>query len=244
MSGPRVHEFEGLLIHQSTDQPVNSAPRPVPGPPHRWAVRFAIEGDLRFLSHHDCMRLMERLVVRAGLALRYSQGFNPHPVLSMPLPRPVGVATRDDLLVLALEGPVDAQDVLDRLSRQAPRGLRFLSAAPMAPGKAPRPARAFYELLLSPVEEEALRPRLAELESQADWTVRRTTVGSRGKQTVSRPIDLRPLVEHIEIRECVLRFTLRRQTDAWARPAELLGWLGLEGPQAAARVVRTGAEYE
>jgi radical SAM-linked protein len=187
---------------------------------------------------------MERLAVRAGLALRYSQGFNPHPVLSMPLPRPVGVATRDDLLVLALEGPADAQDVLDRLSGQAPRGLRFLSAMPMKPGKAPRPSKAFYELPLEAAEEEALRPRLAELQSQADWTVRRTTVASRGQRAVSREIDLRPLVDQIEIRECVLRFTLLRHGDAWARPAEILRLLGLDGPEAAARVVRTGAEHE
>jgi radical SAM-linked protein len=190
------------------------------------------------------MRLVERLAVRAGLPLRYSQGFNPHPVLSLALPRPVGVATRDDLLILALDSEVPAQTVLDRLNAQVPRGLRFLSAELMSSRKAPRPAKAFYEIVLEGPPLEAARARLAELLSQAAWPAERITVTSRGQRSVSRAIDLRPLVEGIEIADGLLRFTLVRQGDAWARPAEFLRMLGLEDAAILARVVRTGAEYE
>ena len=34
---------------------------------YRVAIRFAIEGDLRFISHHDTVRLFERAIARAGL---------------------------------------------------------------------------------------------------------------------------------------------------------------------------------
>jgi radical SAM-linked protein len=190
------------------------------------------------------MRLVERLAVRAGLPLRYSQGFNPHPVLSLALPRPVGVATRDDLLVLALEGEVSSRDLLDRLNAQAPRGMRFLSAERMSSRKAPRPTKAFYEIELDVPRLDAVRLRLTELQPQAAWPAERTTISSRGQRSVSRAFDLRPLVEGIEIAEGLLRFTLVRKGDAWARPAEFLRMLGLEDPAILARVMRTGAEYE
>ena len=63
-------------------------------------VKFGIKGNLRFLSHAETIRLFERACVRAGIKLVYSQGFNPHPKLSLPLPRTVGVESDDDLLYL------------------------------------------------------------------------------------------------------------------------------------------------
>jgi uncharacterized protein (DUF2344 family) len=42
-----------------------------------------VEGDLRFLSHHDCLRAMERLAARARLPVRYTQGFNPRIKMSI-----------------------------------------------------------------------------------------------------------------------------------------------------------------
>ena len=67
------------------------------------AIRFKVEGTLRFLSHAETVRLLERACVRAGLRLRYSEGFNPHPKLSLPLPRPVGVESDEELLCLWVE---------------------------------------------------------------------------------------------------------------------------------------------
>ena len=82
----------------------------VPSPESRaWSIRFAVEGDVRFLSHLDVLRAIERIAARAGLPLRYSRGFNPRPKFSVPHPRPVGVAARRDLLVLSLDRDLDPQ---------------------------------------------------------------------------------------------------------------------------------------
>ena len=91
---------------------------------------------------------------------------------------------------------------------------------------------------------EAARARLAELERAAAWPAERTTVEARGRRTSKRAIDLRALVEGARADEGALRFTLVRQRDAWARPAEFLRLLGLEEPDLLSRLVRTGAEYE
>jgi len=207
-------------------------------------VHWALDGDLRFLSHHDCMRLVERLAVRAGLPLRYTQGFNPHPVLSLLLPRPVGVATRDDLLVLALDDLVEAQGLQDALNAHVPPGLRFFSADRMEGRKAPRPKKAFYELELEAAVQDSLLRRLEELQAQSAWPAQRVVLSSRGERKVSRPIDLRPLVARLELEAGRLRMALVRQGDAWARPAEVLAMVGLEGPEFLARLVRTGCECE
>lgn len=65
-------------------------------------VRFAVRGWLRFLSHAETVRVFERGCARARVPVKYTQGFNPHAKLSLPLPRPVGVASDDELLILRL----------------------------------------------------------------------------------------------------------------------------------------------
>ncbi len=63
-------------------------------------IKFKVRGNLRFLSHAETVKVFQRACVRAGIKVQYSQGFNPRPKLSLPLPRSVGVETDDDLLCL------------------------------------------------------------------------------------------------------------------------------------------------
>lgn len=44
----------------------------------RARVRYSKLGKVRFLSHRDLARIIERAVRRAGLPVTYSQGFSPH----------------------------------------------------------------------------------------------------------------------------------------------------------------------
>lgn len=216
-----------------------------PTAPQTWSLTFAIDGDLRFLSHHDVLRAVERIATRARLPLRYSEGFNPRPRISLAHPRPVGVATRGDLLVLTLEERVSTDEMLETLNRHAPRGMRFLAAGPLRGRKAPRVVRVGYELALG-VEQAAEARRLLEsLQSQDAWPVeRQVQAPSSGKRKQWRPrrIDLRPLVDAIEIRDRTLRWALVRRGDLWARPGEVLRVLGVE--EALSATVRTDIQTE
>ncbi|MCJ7729093.1 MAG: TIGR03936 family radical SAM-associated protein [Sedimentisphaerales bacterium] len=63
-------------------------------------IKFGIRDSLRFLSHIETLRVFQRACIRAGIEIQYTKGFNPHPKLSLPLPRTVGVESEDDLLYL------------------------------------------------------------------------------------------------------------------------------------------------
>jgi len=221
----------------------------------RWAIWFAIEGDLRFCSHHDLLRTMERLATRAHLPLRYSQGFNPRPRMSLVCPRPVGVSAPEDLLVAVLESPGQAPagagalceaDLLEALNRQAVPGLRFLRARPMTVSGIPRPVRITYELPLRPLEMEPVRARLGELALQGAWPVERlvTSQNRRQQRWQRQPIDIKPLIEQVDLAAARLRWVARRRQEAWARPGELLALVGLDSRSDVARVVRTLVTYE
>ncbi len=91
-------------------------------------VRFiyAKQGVSKYISHLDLMRVLRRSFARADIALEHSQGFNPHPYLSVALPLPVGVESRCEVMdVRTVEQPSDA--MLRALDRALSPGLTALS---------------------------------------------------------------------------------------------------------------------
>ena len=65
-------------------------------------VKFQVDGTLRFLSHSQMLSVFQRAIIRADINPQYSQGFNPRPKVSLSLPRPVGVASDDEVLVVPI----------------------------------------------------------------------------------------------------------------------------------------------
>ncbi|MBL7133174.1 MAG: DUF2344 domain-containing protein [Phycisphaerae bacterium] len=220
--------------------------------PSRWAIGLAIDGDLRFLSHHDCMRAVARIATRARLPIKYSQGFNPRPALSLVCPRPVGVATRDDLVVVSLDTGATGQELVAELNRQAPCGMRFGPAKALEGKSVPRPRSIDYRLDLQPGQDDAVARRLSSLQREKSWPVERLVTarrrpvpgGGRRRATHTRTVDIKDLVTSLKLEGEVLTMTLRTQGDLWPRPGEVLRLLGLDERADLARVVRVAVEYE
>lgn len=211
--------------------------------PRKWSIRFAVEGDLRFLSHLDVMRAIERIATRAGLPLRYSQGFNPRPKISVPQPRPVGVATRCDLLILTVDDDLAAEDLLEGMNQQAPKGMRFFDAKRLETKHAGRVCKAVYELGVHPDRQGDLQDRLGRLRQLDTWPVERLVKGSSRRPGLrNKQIDVKPLVAALEIRGLSLRLVLVRVGESWARPGEVLRLLDIE--QDLSALVRTSIECE
>lgn len=132
------------------------------------AIRFRIVGPVAMLSHAETFRVLHRACARAGIPVRYSEGFNPHPRLSLPLPRPVGVESEDELLVARLcEDPTASGDrtdsetaMMQALAEQLPEGMDVLSVALAASNASFVPRSAEYVLPLRVEADPGLAGRL------------------------------------------------------------------------------------
>ncbi len=217
--------------------------------PSKWAIGLAIDGDLRFLSHRDCIRAVQRAATRARLPLKYSQGFNPRPALSLTCPRPVGVGTQDDLLVISLDTGATGEQLVAELNRQAPCGMRFGPAKALEPKSVPHPRSIDYRLDLQGDQADAVAQKLSSLQREESWPVERlVTPRRRGRgrrqATHTRVFDIKDLVTSLKLTGKVLTMTLRTRGDLWARPGEVLRLLGLDERVDLAHLVRVAVEYE
>lgn len=189
---------------------------------------------MRFLSHHDALRMFERAAVRAGLPLRYSAGFNPNPRLALPVPRPVGVAGLEEWLLLQLLQPVEPTVVGEALGAQVPQGVRIAECR-LSAGNASWQAReALYEVLL-PADLAASLPPAIEQVMASSSAVRTRQMGP-GKP--ARSIDVRRFILGLELHNRHLAMRVSYQAGATARPSEVLEVLGIPPQPYACRVTR------
>ncbi len=93
-------------------------------------LRFEKTGRAIYISHLDLMATMQRGFARAGLPLKYSEGFNPHPLISILLPLSVGTASICELMDFRLREDTDLTSLPERLTKVLPEGIRILEAYP------------------------------------------------------------------------------------------------------------------
>ncbi|HEX40644.1 MAG TPA: DUF2344 domain-containing protein [Phycisphaerales bacterium] len=167
-------------------------------------VEFDVHGPLRFLSHAEMVRLFQRACVRAGIRVRHSLGFNPHPKMSLPLPRTVGVQCEGDVLFMWVEsgpggfgrgGQVDLRAFGEALGRQLPDGCRITEVRLSDHKSPPRPVGASFVIPLgcssSPTDRQSA---IVDLMDGEDIIVnRRSDRADRSKQT-----NIRPFLESFE----------------------------------------------
>jgi radical SAM family uncharacterized protein/radical SAM-linked protein len=91
----------------------------------RYRTRFTKLGPLRFLGHLDLTRLVLRAFRRAGIALVYSQGFNPKPKVSFGPALPVGLSSRAEYADFESYDRLEPEEALERINRVLPAGVRF-----------------------------------------------------------------------------------------------------------------------
>lgn len=91
-------------------------------------LRFRKVGRAVYISHLDLMQTMQRAFFRAELPLKYSEGFNPHPLLSIALPLSVGAASECELMDFRLREDTDLAALPARLTSVLPEGIEVLEA--------------------------------------------------------------------------------------------------------------------
>ncbi len=106
--------------------PVPDSPTRRADPPpvvQRLIVRYAKRSRMRFASHRDVARAVERGVRRAGLPIAYSAGFTPHPKISYAGAAPTGTASEAEYLEISLTDVCVASEVADQLDAALPDGI-------------------------------------------------------------------------------------------------------------------------
>ncbi len=85
-------------------------------------------GMAKYISHLDLLRCFTRAIMRSGLPVEYSQGFNPHQKMTFALPLPVGVTSECEYVDISFEdGKVTDDEIKERLDINLPPDINVIS---------------------------------------------------------------------------------------------------------------------
>lgn len=94
----------------------------------RYLIKYTKEGNIKFISHLDLMRTIQKVIKRAALPIKYSKGFHPHMAVSIAQPLGVGVYSAGEYMDIILEEELDEKEIIDRLNEKTASGVKFILA--------------------------------------------------------------------------------------------------------------------
>ena len=198
-------------------------PEGPPPPPvvQKLRVRYAKRDRLRFTSHRDVARVLERAVRRSGIPIAFSAGFTPHPKISYVGAAPTGVASEAEYAEIGLSAERDPAAVMAALDAALPPGIDIVAIAPSVAGEALADlvdASRWQVRLGSP--DQAVEPALIAAAVSGLVAAEVCVVGRRTKDGV-RDVDVRVALVHLVADGTDIEAVLRHTTPA-VRPEELL----------------------
>lgn len=93
----------------------------------KYIVEFSKSEDVKYVSHLDVIRMFNRTMRRCDLPMSYSQGFNPHSLMTFAHPLGVGISSTCELVKIAFE--TEIENLAEILNTGFPPGFRALNYA-------------------------------------------------------------------------------------------------------------------
>lgn len=90
--------------------------------------KFTKLGYLKFISHLDLVDLFQRTLFQNKVDVKFSEGFNPHPRMSIAYPLPLGIESNSEYMEIYLNSEVDLDDFVNKMNERLPIGIKIVEA--------------------------------------------------------------------------------------------------------------------
>ncbi len=201
-------------------------------------IEFSKTGRSKFISHLDLTHTIQRAFFRAGLKMRHSQGFNPHPVMSIAIPLSVGHESLCELMDYSPEDNVPFEEIPMRLNGAMPEGIEVISAY--------APERKFRDIVYVKVHGIFRYDGCTDYGCKAKEVSdmfeeeRPITVEKKSKKGVTET-DIRPLIREIEfsaMEDCVAMECIIRAQEPGLNPSYIVKAIEKYAPLSAPEFVK------
>lgn len=155
-------------------------------------LKYNKSGSMKYISHIDLLRHFTRAFRRAGLALEYSEGFNPHMLINLGTPLPLGISSSAEYITVRTVD-ADGETFMKKYNAVAPAGLEATKAFTLGsnPNLAGRTVAADYAV--KQVGADKVR---REVEGVVNLISLEMPITKKGETTVK---DVAPMVNGVKI---------------------------------------------
>jgi len=93
-----------------------------------YVLKYRRGEEVKYISHLDFVRMFHRAVRRSGLPMSFSQGFNPHPIMTVAMPLSVGITADGEFMKIGFEGEFSEEQIKKDLNSALPPGFEIVRA--------------------------------------------------------------------------------------------------------------------
>lgn len=190
-------------------------------PPVKYTLRifWQKKGNSKYVSHLDTQRAVVRALIRSGLPLYYSQGFNPHPKLVFALPVSIFQEALYDVFDIDITERISPKRAAEMLGAVMPGDTPVIGAA--------YPVKKFKELYAASYLISLDTDLKAE---EVEKALRGEVVVEKKSKKKCEMTDISPMIYGVSAvdtdRGVILKATLSAAPDAYLNPKYLVDFLG------------------
>ena len=194
------------------------------------------------------MRTITRAVVRSGIEMVYSQGFNPHPRFSLPLPRNVGLASDDELFCVRIEPCPACNDnaaYAELIALQLPTGFEMVDVELHQKNAAYQPIEVEYIVKVDAMSEKTWSfvdvQKLNERICSGEKILIERTVNAQGDVKI---VDIAVFLKEFDVVGGDVKVACKVLPTGTIRPDEILKLLNIDSSQISSSIVRKKVKWE
>jgi radical SAM family uncharacterized protein/radical SAM-linked protein len=182
-----------------------------------YQILYTKRGTARFFGHLEMVRLIMQGVRRAGIPIRFSEGFHPKPKLSFDDPLPLGMESEGEIFYLSARKGLHPGETIERLNPQLPSGIQIIDIKVLhEKEKAFKPSVLSYEITLD--EGDFDDTVISGLNNPQPFPIIR-----KNRKGELKEIDLKAMIQKIEkIAPNRLFLSILNEPGKTVRPAEVL----------------------
>jgi radical SAM-linked protein len=159
-------------------------------------LKFKKHGTIRYIGHLDMMRYFQKAIRRAGIDIKYSEGFSPHQIMSFAFPLGVGMESDAEYVDITVNDTKSTKESIAALNAVMAEGVEITGYVQLPDNTKPamsQVAAARYTAALKegytlPVSEEELKQKFDAFLSQPSIVITKKT--KKGE----KQMDLKPLI--------------------------------------------------
>ncbi len=151
-------------------------------------IKFTKTGSLKFIGHLDVMRYFQKLNRRAGIDMKYSQGFNPHQIMSFAQPLGIGLTSEGEYVDIEVNSTMSSKKAIEAYNKYSVEELQIISYKLLkddAANAMSSVAAADYMI--------DFREKLP-LEKFADFMAQNEIIYEKTSKKTTRTLDIKPLI--------------------------------------------------
>lgn len=162
-------------------------------------VWFKKSDECKYISHLDLNRCMLRALHKGKIPIWHTEGFNPHPFATFPLPLSLGFVGENECMDIKIIEEIEDNEIINKLNECLPKGIRvFAVSEPVM--KAGKIAYAKFNIKISSdtLNSSKVYNALKELFEQSEILIEKNSKSG---------------VKTVDLKKSIKEYTLTKKND-------------------------------